>query len=134
MISTIMTIKSDDDKKDGKWQPINLSPQVYKALSDRAIETHSSMRKLGNEILLMALRKYKYLPKYIPEISLDAIGETSVYLKNIGDGSISRVTWKDNRVWCETHDSDSCLHVLYCLILPEAALLLQNLEREGTRE
>jgi hypothetical protein len=113
---------------------VDLDRDLYERLSSLAEARHSTIKHFINEYLLLNIERDELLNDYAPFLSFDNVGKNAIYIhdarpdfhqipvmviiRNIEGSSDKRVELE-----CTTDKSKDCIHVQYCLGLPELGKL-----------
>jgi hypothetical protein len=102
-----------------------IDQDVYESLKREADIENISFRKYANEQLAMRVEKEKFMRKYMPKLSKLAFDEGILFIKDKEDGTeIAKVGLsKEGLVHCTLCKSDTCIHVMYALSMPELGRL-----------
>lgn len=102
-----------------------IDQDVYEGLKREADILGMSFRKYANEQLEMRVEKEKFMRRYMPKLSKLAFDEGILFIKDKEDATeIAKVGLsKEGLVHCTMCKSDTCVHVMYALAMPEIGRL-----------
>ena len=117
------------NKKEGIRTKVNtvdiIDQNVYESLANEAERTDQSLRKYVNEQLAMRVEKEKFMRRYMPKLKKLAFDEGILFIKDSEEQDIAKIglSRKEGLVHCTLCDSDTCIHVMYALAMPELGRL-----------
>jgi len=121
---------SADNKTKGVTRPkVNtvdiIDEDVYESIKKEADIQGMSFRKYANEQLEMIVEKERFMRKYMPKISKLAFDEGILFIKDKEDNTeVARIGLsKEGLVHCTLCKSETCVHVMYALAMPEIGRL-----------
>ena len=102
-----------------------IDQDVYEGLKREADKQNISFRKYANEQLEMRIEKERFMRRYMPKLSKLAFDEGIIFIKDKEEkGDIAKVGLsKEGLVHCTLCKSDTCVHVMYALAMPELGRL-----------
>lgn len=108
-----------------KSHTINVTDIVHKNLKDMLVEKKCTLTDLVNETLLIHINRNAFLKMYAPHLSEEYISKNAIFLNDtkLNKTAIIKIKeYSDSDLdnsgfygYCETCESDSCIHVRYCL-------------------
>ena len=101
-----------------------LDQNVYEALKLEAEKIPESLRKYVNDQLEMGVEKQRFMRRYMPKLKKIAFDRGLLFIDDREDDKTAQVGLsKDGLVHCRLCDSDTCVHVMYALAMPELGRL-----------
>lgn len=133
-----MTASSRKGEGRGKAIPVDIVPETYEMLKEKAGDNETSIRQYTNDLLFMIMRKMEFIKKYVPDLKLDGIGHESIYIKDYrhdkDNPCTAELRLKDNQVFCVFDNSHDCIHIHFGLCLPEISVLMPEENNEQQEE
>ncbi|MGD1836993.1 MAG: hypothetical protein ACPKPY_02910 [Nitrososphaeraceae archaeon] len=76
-----------------------------------------------NDLLEEVLEKDEFLKIYAPNISIDAVSDTTLYLKHKskGENITIEIRFKGKKLYCNYDKSFDCEHIHYAFAIPQIA-------------
>ncbi|HXG08133.1 MAG TPA: hypothetical protein VNI77_12500 [Nitrososphaera sp.] len=108
-------------------QTVVIYEDIHKKAKAKAEQKKMTLQDYVNEVLLMNIEKDEFLKDYAPSLSLDAMTETSLFIKDARKDRTAEVVIKDSQLVCYLDESNDCDHVHFALALPELGKL--NIKR-----
>ena len=116
-------------KKKGVKPKINTvditDPEVYENLKREADRADVSFRKYTNDQLALRVEKERFMRSYMPKLSKLAFSEGILFIEDKDVQEIAKVglSRKEGLVHCNFCDSESCVHIMFAMALPELGRL-----------
>jgi hypothetical protein len=105
--------------------PVNISTEAYINSKELAEKKNVTLVNYVNSVLVDNAKKVNFLTRYTNHIKEDYISEDTIYLKDSKLNKTAIVKLKEHTdpdlpdsritIYCETCDSDSCIHVRFTL-------------------
>lgn len=104
---------------------VNIQDSVHKNLKEMLVEKRCNLTELVDESLIIHINRNAFLKMYASHLSEDYISKNAIFLNDskLNKTAIIKIKeYPDSDLensgfygYCETCDSDSCIHVRYCL-------------------
>lgn len=120
-----------------KSHTVNISDAVYNGLKEMLIDRKTTLTDLVNDSLTAQINRNIFLKMYAPHLSEDYVSKNAIFLNDLKLCKTAIVKIKEHPDsdldnsgfygYCETCNSDSCIHVRYCL----ASASILKLDTQG---
>ena len=118
-----------DTKKSGLKIKVNtvdiIDPDVYESLKHEADLAETSFRQYANDQLAMRVEKERFMRAYMPKLKKLVFSEGILFIEDKDEQEVAKVglSREEGLVHCTFCDSESCVHIMFAMALPELGRL-----------
>ena len=125
-------VDSNNIKKPGikpKLATVDITDlDVYEDLKQEAVLANTSFRDFANQQFAYMVAKNRFMRRYMPKLKKLAFSEGILFIEDKDeDVQVAKVglSHEEGLVHCTLCESDTCIHVMFALALPELGRLKQ---------
>ena len=100
-----------------------LEQETYDFLKDEAEKEGTSVRKHVNNKLDMIVAKTKFMRQYMPKLKKLTFEDGTFFIYDANKNITTRIGLNKGLVFCESCDSNECVHVMYSFSEDEIGFL-----------
>jgi hypothetical protein len=111
---------------DKGFHSINVTEEVYGKVKLKAEKEKKSITAYASHILASYMEADEKLSRYAPFIEVVGFEGNSIILRDHKLNRIIEVYLHEKEITCVHDDSKDCVHVSFCLALPQTTRVLQS--------
>jgi hypothetical protein len=105
---------------------VDIFQENYEVLKNKATQQRYDVKEYVNLQLQRLIEKEEFLGRYAPNISIDAVNENKITLRDSKYNGFIDITVHDKSLFCSFHRSCDCIHTRFVWASPEVAAIAND--------